>query len=705
MKQKLIFFLVTFLFFSSEIFAQNAKIKVACIGNSVTYGYGLKDPSTQSYPVQLQKMLGDKYEVKNFGHSGATLLRKGHNPYFKTKEFSEAINLVPEIAIIHLGLNDTDPRDWNNYSNDFRGDYSWLIDTFRKANPHVKVYICLMTPIFNDHPRFRSGTRDWYWKIQGLIPEIAKVNRTGLIDLHTPFYFHPNLFPDALHPNKEGAVILAKTVYAAITGDYGGLQMPSVFANDMVLQRNKPIPFFGTADANEEITISFSKETLPTSKQTKKTKSDSHGKWKVVFDALPAGGPYTVIVNSKDKKIEFNGILMGDVWLCSGQSNMLFRLNQAYEGKQAIAKATNKNIRLFQFNAIQETDDVAWDSAVLDKTNKLEYFTGKWQQCNPPSAATFSAIGYFFGQKIQHEEHVPIGLIEVAVGGAPIVSFIDRQTMEFDNYLVDELNNWRKSDFIMPWVRERAAKNLQNSTDPRQRHPYEPCYNYEAGISKLINTPIKGILWYQGESDAHNVDLYAYNFEKLISSWRKLWNENLPFYFVQLSSIDRPSWPYFRDMQRKVSLKIPNTFMAVSSDLGDSLNVHPTHKKPIGERLALLALKNTYHKNIVASGPTVENIFQNNEEIVVNFSNAKRLKTQSDEPLTGFEVVNEKGEIFSPKAQIRENKVILALNKNEKVIKVLYAFKPFTRANLENEAGLPASTFSVEIKSNKALKQ
>jgi len=705
MKQKLIFFLVTFLFFSSEIFAQNPKIKVACIGNSVTYGYGLKYPSTQSYPVQLQKMLGEKYEVKNFGHSGATLLRKGHNPYYKTKEFAEALKLVPDIAIIHLGLNDTDPRDWNNYSNDFRGDYSWLIDTFRKANPQVKVYICLMTPIFNDHPRFRSGTRDWYWKIESLIREIAKVNRTGLIDLHAPFYFHPNLFPDALHPNKEGAIILAKTVYGAITGDYGGLQMPGVFANDMVLQRNKPIPFFGTGDANEEITVSFSKQTLPTSKQTKKTKSDSHGQWKVLLDALPEGGPYTLTVNSKDKKIMFNGILMGDVWLCSGQSNMLFRLNQAYEGKQAIAEATNKNIRLFQFNAIQETANVAWDSAVLDKTNKLEYFTGKWQQCNPQSAATFSAIAYFFGQKIQQEEHVPVGLIEVAVGGAPIVSFIDRHTMEFDDYLVDELHNWRKSDFIMPWVRERAAKNLENSTDPRQRHPYEPCYNYEAGISKLINTPIKGILWYQGESDAHNVDLYAYNFEKLISSWRMLWNEDLPFYFVQLSSIDRPSWPYFRDMQRKVSLKIPNTFMAVSSDFGDSLNVHPTHKQRIGGRLALLALKNTYHKDMVASGPTVENVFQNNKEIVINFSNAKRLKTRSDEPITGFEVVNEKGDIFSPKATIKDNKVILVVNKNEKIIKVLYGFKPFTRANLENEASLPASTFSIEIKSNKTVKQ
>jgi sialate O-acetylesterase len=377
---------------------------------------------------------------------------------------------------------------------------------------------------------------------------------------------------------------------------------------------------------------------------------------------------------------------------------MLFRLNQAYEGKEAIAKATHKNIRLYQFNAIRETGDVAWDSAVLDKTNKLEYFTGTWKKCNPETASTFSAIGYFFGQKIQQEENVPIGLIEVAVGGAPIVSFMDRHTMEFDNYLADELYNWRKSDFIMPWVRERAAQNLELSKDPRQRHPYEPCYNYEAGISKLVNTPIKGILWYQGESDAHNVDLYAYNFEKLISSWRNLWSENLPFYFVQLSSIDRPSWPYFRDMQRKISLLIPNTFMAVSSDFGDSLNVHPTHKQPVGVRLALLALKNSYYKNVIANGPEVKNVSQKGKEITITFSNSKKLKTRNNEPLNGFEVMNARGELYPPKAEIKENKVILTLNINEKIIKVLYAFKPFTRANLGNEAGLPASTFSIEIK-------
>ena len=164
---------------------------------------------------------------------------------------------------------------------------------------------------------------------------------------------------------------------------------------------------------------------------------------------MTAGGPYTLTVsNQKIKKVEFTNILIGDVWLCSGQSNMLFRLNQSFEAKKTIENSANKNIRLFQLNAIQETDDIAWDSSVLDKTNKLQYFTGNWKECNPQSAATFSAIGYFFGQKIQQEENIPIGLIEVAVGGAPIVSFMDRHTMEFDNYLVNELYDWKKSDFI-----------------------------------------------------------------------------------------------------------------------------------------------------------------------------------------------------------------------------------------------------------------
>src|SRR5690606_9983655 len=139
---KVIRLVIIFLLFDLGLHAQNNKIKIACIGNSVTYGAGLKDPSTQSYPALLQQKMGADYDMRNFGRSGATLLRKGHNPYYKTKEFEEAVEFKPDVAVIHLGLNDTDPRNWNNYRNEFKGDYAWLIDTFRKVNPAVKIYIC-----------------------------------------------------------------------------------------------------------------------------------------------------------------------------------------------------------------------------------------------------------------------------------------------------------------------------------------------------------------------------------------------------------------------------------------------------------------------------------------------------------------------------------------------------------------------------------
>ena len=223
-----------------EMMAQTP-IKIACIGDSVTAGYLLANPQTESYPSQLQLLMGNQYEVKNFGHSGATLLKKGSTPYFKTEKCTEAIAYRPDIAIIHLGLNDTDPRNWPNYREDFDADYSWLIDTLKKQNPKVKIYICKMTPIFNEHPRFKSGTRDWFWQIQEHISAIAKANNVGLIDLHEKLYHRPDLFPDALHPTKEGAKILAQTVYNNITQDFGGLKLSPVFSDNMVMQRNQPI--------------------------------------------------------------------------------------------------------------------------------------------------------------------------------------------------------------------------------------------------------------------------------------------------------------------------------------------------------------------------------------------------------------------------------------------------------------------------------
>lgn len=192
---------ITIICFGQLLLAQKAAIKIACIGDSVTAGYLLGNAG--SYPSLLQVLMGNKYDVGNFGNSGAALLKKGHNPYYKKKEFTDAVAFNPDVAIIHLGLNDTDPRNWPNYKEGFDADYSWLLDALKKQNPKVKIYICRMNPIFNQHPRFKSGTRDWYWQIQSYISNIAKANRVGLIDLYENLYSRPDLFPNALNPTKK----------------------------------------------------------------------------------------------------------------------------------------------------------------------------------------------------------------------------------------------------------------------------------------------------------------------------------------------------------------------------------------------------------------------------------------------------------------------------------------------------------------------
>ncbi|HTM98631.1 MAG TPA: GDSL-type esterase/lipase family protein [Pedobacter sp.] len=668
------------------------KIKVACIGNSVTAGYLLANPQQDAYPAQLQQLLGDKYGVGNFGLSGATLLKKGHRPYYKTKEFTNLISFKADIVIIHLGLNDTDPRNWPNYKDEFQADYQWLIDTLKQDNPTAKIYICKLTPIFSGHPRFKSGTRDWYWQVQEKIKLIAKANKLQLIDLNGALNNRPELFADNLHPDKKGAGIIANTVCQALTGNFGPFRLDPLFSDHMVLQRDQPILLYGTGIANEQISVYFNKT-------VRRTVTGKDGKWKVQFPAMKFGGPYEFKIISGSQTQNIKNVLIGDVWLCAGQSNMVFPLKSAATGPATLANLNKKlPIRLLKYNAVAETDNVSWDQQTLNSINELEYFSGSWATLEPQSITNFSAIAYYFGAQLATQENVPIGLIQMAVGGSTLESWIDRRTLENDNLLVDLIGGWRKSDFIQDWAKGRADMNLKNAINPKQRHPYEPAYNYEAGISKLIGFPIKGVIWYQGESNAHNVELFNRELPLLVKSWREKWKTNFPFYYVQLSAIDRPSWPYFRDAQRKLQSVIPNSGMAVSSDLGDSLNVHPVRKKEVGERLALLALKNTYHKNIIASGPIAIKAVRKENNIVVTFNQAQKLQPNTGSLLNGFEVQDEKGNHLVVKATIHKNEVHLIIPPKSKITKVLYGWQPFTRANLVNEAKLPASTFSINVK-------
>ena len=193
-------------------------VKVACIGDSVTYGSLIEDRENNSYPAQLQRMLGDEYEVGNFGKPSATVLKKGHCPYMESQEFTDALSFSGDIAVIHLGLNDTDPRNWPNYGNEFTSDYLALIDSVRTSNPDVRILIALLSPVTPKHPRYNTGTMDWHAAIQKEISAIAETAQVELIDFNSRLLSRPDLLPDSVHPTAEGASILADIVFQAISG-------------------------------------------------------------------------------------------------------------------------------------------------------------------------------------------------------------------------------------------------------------------------------------------------------------------------------------------------------------------------------------------------------------------------------------------------------------------------------------------------------
>lgn len=668
-------------------------VRVACVGNSITYGTGIADREHFSYPVQLQQMLGNGYVVGNFGKPGATLLYKGHRPYVEQPEFKEALRFKGDIAVIHLGINDTDPRNWPNYRDEFVKDYLSIMDSLRAANPKVRFILARMTPIADRHPRFQSGTKQWHDEIQTAIETVARVSGAELIDFHEPLYPYPNLLPDAIHPNPEGAGILAKTVYGGITGNYGGLSMSSLYADYMVLQRDVPLDIHGTANTGEKITVEIGG-------QKASATADNQGKWSVVLSPMQAAEDLTLTITAGKQRKVFSHVAVGEVWLCSGQSNMAFMLCQAESGKQDIAAADDPQLRLFDMKGRWETYDVAWPASCLDSLNHLQYFhDATWQPSTPASASRFSAVGYYYGRMLRQKLGVPVGLICNAVGGAPTEAWVDRNSLEtsFPNIL----RNWLQNDFIQDWVRGRAAKNLTNDQTKLGRHPYEPCYLYESGILPLQRYPIKGVIWYQGESNAHNKDAHAKLFNLLVNGWRQNWNNpDMPFYFVQLSSLNRPSWPWFRDSQLRLMKEISNTGMAVSSDHGDSLDVHPRCKQPIGERLARWALAKTYGQDITPSGPVFSSVKRQADALIVSFLYADGLQTSDGKAPSCFEIAEEDG-LFQPAtATIEGNTVRLTSPTIKHPRYVRYAWQPFTRANLVNGDQLPASTFRGEARTN-----
>ena len=673
-------------------------VRVACVGNSITYGFLLPDPSTDSYPSRLSEKLGSGYTVGNFGRNRATLLKSGHFPYVEREEFQSALQFNPDIIVVHLGVNDTDPNDFPYYGDRFVEDYISLIDTFKNINPNVRVIIANISPLLSKHPRFRSGTRAWRDSIRSLIPTVAEITNSELIDFGELLRDRPELIHDAIHPDKTGAEMMADYVASAITGNFGALKLPGIYGDRMILQRYRPLTISGMSNAHDTISVSIGKN-------HRTTVASNTGKWNVTLPPMKEATGLTMTIISPTDTINFNDVAVGEVWVASGQSNMEYKLDETPTYKNDSVMFQNSLIRFYDMKPLKQSFPGKWSEDIKNKVDNLEFFEeAQWEYSSPQLARDWSAIAWYFADMLSDSLKVPIGIISNSYGGAPIESWIDIETLE--HTIPEILIDWTTNDYVMPWVQNRAIENIASSDDKHinHRHPYEPSYLFTTGIRPLNAYPIAGTIWYQGESNAHNIEIHEQLFPALVDSWRNFWHQpKMPFLFVQLSSLDRPSWPAFRNSQRLLSRKIPNTAMVVSSDKGDSLDVHPRDKKTIGQRLALQALNKVYgNTSIVPEGPSIikaETIGP--YEIKLTFEGGPISTSDGKSPST-IEVAEYDG-LYVPvdSSYILSDNEIIAYSmkvKNPRFIR--YAWQPYTRANIINTYNLPASTFKTTIENN-----
>lgn len=479
--------------------------------------------------------------------------------------------------------------------------------------------------------------------------------------------------------------------------------LPAIFADNMVLQRDQPVPVWGTADAEEKVTVSFAG-------QTKSTAADANGKWKVTLDALKASAEPASLKITGNNAIALNNVLVGEVWIGSGQSNMQWAVRQGKDPEKEAAAANFPNIRLFEIprtHSARPQDDV----------------NAKWDVCTPERIPGFSAVLYFFGRELHKELDVPIGLIQSAWGGTrvepwtPLNGFAQvpaleniyneasaripgtTQYAEVTDAYVTKLANW------LPKARKQLKENaaIDAVPEPPNALPAKhqtPIALYNSMIHPIIPFAMKGALWYQGESNNGEGMLYYEKKKALIGGWRELWNQgDFPFYFVQIA-------PYTYGKGRETALPelweaqtacldIPNTGMAIINDIGNIKDIHPKNKQEVGRRLSLLALANDYGKDVgVISGPLYRDHQVEGGKISIRFAYAADgLKARDNKELTHFEIAGADGKFVPAKAVAAGTSVIVSSDEVAEPVHVRFAWDQIAEPNLVNSAGLPASAF------------
>lgn len=435
------------------------------------------------------------------------------------------------------------------------------------------------------------------------------------------------------------------------------VRLPAVLADHMVLQRNSAVKLWGWSNAAEQIEITGSWDN-----HTYKVVADRNARWEILISTPEAGGPYTLEFKGTNT-ILLRDILIGEVWICSGQSNMEWSANSGIEGAdEAISRATNNQIRFFQIP--RTTSDYPQDDC-----------SGQWEVCSPETMRKFSAVAYFFGKNLQEDLQVPIGLIQAAWGGTAAEVWTPEKVIGAD----PEFSNWDEvlgtSDY---W-------------------PREPGVLFNGMIHPVINFKIAGAIWYQGESNTANALVYRRLFPAMIESWREAWDFPMPFYFVQIAPFNYGTpmqGALLREAQLESMRKVPNTGMVVVSDIGNIYDIHPRNKTDVGKRLANWALARTYgHRDLPYCGPLYKSHRVEHGQMIVSFDYADKGLLSKDGPLVGFQLAGSDQIFYPAEAVINGSEVVVTSDFVLQPVAVRFGFGNTAETNLFSQYELPASSF------------
>jgi len=461
---------------------------------------------------------------------------------------------------------------------------------------------------------------------------------------------------------KSRFLILSFLLTLTCQSTWAKIELPNIFSDNMVLQRNEKVLLWGWANTGEKITIHTSWDNEDYAIET-----TINAKWEIEIDTPEAGGPYEIEFKGSENEITLENIMIGEVWVASGQSNMEWSAtsNKGIDnGEEEIKNANYPNIRFFTI--ARRTSD-----------SPQENIIGSWEACTPETMKKFSAIAYFFAQRLQRELNVPIGLIDNAWGGSPAEVWTAKSVFDEN----EDLKISAETIEEVPWS------------------PVAPSVLYNGMVHAITPFKIAGTIWYQGESNVSRHELYGKLFSKMVGSWRKAWEYDFPFYYVQIAPFNY-SGPEqgvrIRDVQRRVMKTIPNSGMVVVSDIATINDIHPTNKKDVGLRLANLALKETYNSYVgEVYGPLFKEVKLQWKKIEVVFDHADGF-TSKDKNITHFEIAGSDGIYHPAKAKIKGNTVILTSKKVKAPLHVRFAWDNVAEPNLFNAAGLPASAFISE---------